>query len=302
MAKTIVTGGAGFIGSNLVDALVERGDEVVVIDNLSGGTKENINTEADFHQIDICDLEAIRPLFKDADLCFHLAAKPRVQFSIENPQETHNVNVTGTLNILEASREAGLSRVVFSSSSSIYGDQDIMPIVETMEANPKSPYGLHKYIGERYARVWSEVYSLQTVSLRYFNVYGPRQSAEGAYALVIAKFLEQVKQGQKMTITGDGEQTRDFTHIRDVVKANLFSAESDKVGSGEAINIGAGNNVSINKIAELIGGEIEYIPPRFEPKNTLADNQRARDLLGWEPQVSIEDGIKELKEMEGLSS
>ena len=300
--KCVVTGGAGFIGSHLVDALLKRGDEVLVVDDLSGGKKENLDPEAEFHQLDISDLKAIRPVFVDADICFHLAALPRVQFSIENPRETHNVNVNGTLNILEASRDAGLSKVVFSSSSSVYGDQDTMPLIESMEANPKSPYGLHKYIGERYARVWSEVYSLQTVSLRYFNVYGPRQSAEGAYALVIAKFLEQVKQGKKMTITGDGDQTRDFTHVSDVVQANLFAAESDKVGSGEVINIGAGNNTSINRVAELIGGEVEHIPPRFEPKNTLADNQRARDLLGWEPQVSIEDGIKELKEMEGLSS
>ncbi|MFA6339176.1 MAG: SDR family oxidoreductase [Candidatus Paceibacterota bacterium] len=298
--KIVVTGGAGFIGSNLTDALIDRGFEVHIIDNLSGGKKENLNPKAIFHEADICNIDDIKPVIQGADYVFHLAALPRVQHSIEFPKETHDVNVTGTLNVLTASNDAKVKKVIYSASSSAYGDQDKMPLVEDMKASPKSPYGLHKYIGELYCRLWSEVYGLSTVSLRYFNVYGPRQSNEGAYALVIAKFLKQRIEGKPMTITGDGEQTRDFTHVRDVVKANLLAMESEKVGKGEVINIGAGKKQSVNKIAQIIGGATEYVPARFEPKNSLADNSRAKELLGWIPEVKIEEGIKELKDLLGI--
>jgi UDP-glucose 4-epimerase len=298
--KVIVTGGAGFIGSNLTDTLVERGFDVHVIDNLVGGKKENVNKKAKLHVLDITDLDAIKPIFKGADAVFHLAALPRVQYSIEYPVETHEANITGTLNVLVASKEAGIKKVIYSASSSAYGDQPKLPLVEDMPAMPKSPYGLQKYIGELYCRVWSEVYKLPTVSLRYFNVYGPHGNPEGAYALVIAKFIEQRLRGEKMTITGDGEQTRDFTNVRDVVRANILAMESDKVGNGEVMNIGAGKNQSINRIAEIIGGEVEHIPERFEPKNTLADNSKAKELIGWIPEVSIEEGIAELKKLAGL--
>jgi UDP-glucose 4-epimerase len=294
MKKAIVTGGAGFIGSHVVDGLLEKGYEVHIIDNLSGGKRHNVNPNAIFHEKDIRNLDEIRPLFKGVDHVFHLAALPRVQYSIEHPQETNDVNTGGTLNVLIAAQEGGVKRVVYSASSSAYGDQPVMPLHEGMPANPKSPYGLQKYIGELYARVFSSVYNLPTVSLRYFNVYGPRFDAEGAYALVIGRFLKQKNEGKPMTITGDGNQTRDFTHVRDVVQANLLAAESPKVGKGEVINIGAGKNQSINAIADLIGGKIEYIPARLEPHDTLADNSKARELLGWIPQVSIEQGIKEL--------
>lgn len=298
MAKTIkkvlVTGGAGFIGSNLVDALIEQGYDVHIIDNLSGGKIENVNKKAKLHIKDITNLKDIEPLFKGVQYVFHLAALPRVQYSIEFPAETNMVNVTGTLNVLICSQKAGVKRVIYSASSSAYGDQKVLPLLETFKAMPKSPYGLQKYIGELYCKVWNDVYGLETVSLRYFNVYGHRNSAEGAYALVIAKFIEQKKRGEEMTITGSGKQTRDFTNVKDVARANILAMTSKKVGKGEVINIGAGRNVSINKVAQIIGGRVKYITARFEPKNTLADNSLAKKLLGWVPKVSLEEGIGEL--------
>lgn len=292
--KVIVTGGAGFIGSNLVDSLVEKGFDVHVIDNLIAGKKSNVNLKAKLHVVDITDLQKIKPLFKNTKFVFHLAALPRVQYSIDYPKETHKVNVTGLLNVLISAREANVSRVIYSASSSAYGDQKKLPLIETMPAMPKSPYGLHKYIGELYCSVWSQVYNLPTVSLRYFNVYGRRQDPSGAYPLVIGKFIKLKKEGKPMTITGDGKQTRDFTNVRDVVNANILAMKSRKVGNGEVINIGRGENCSVNKIAKIIGGPVKHIPARFEPKNTLADNRLAKKLLGWIPKVSIEDGIKEL--------
>ena len=296
-SKVLVTGGAGFIGSNLVDKLLAEGHQVVVVDDLSGGSRERVNPQAEFHQVSIVDFEQLRPLFTGIDYVFHLAALPRVPFSIEYPRETNEVNVTGTVNVLLAAKEAGVSKVIYSASSSAYGDQDSLPLVETMPAKPKSPYGLQKYIGEMYCRVFSEVYQLPTVCLRYFNVYGPRQNEAGAYALVIAKFLKQKRAGQPLTITGDGSQTRDFTSVHDVVRANLLAMQSDCV-RGEVFNIGAGRNFSVKQVAELIGGEIEYLPARLEPHDTLADNSLARTKLAWQPQVKLEDGIAELKSLE----
>ncbi len=292
--KVIVTGGAGFIGSNLTKALLEKGYEVHVIDDLSGGKRENVPAEVTFHEVSITDYNAIKDIFADTLYVFHLAALPRVQYSIEHPIETNDANVVGLVNVLTAAKQAGVKKVIYSASSSAYGDQDVLPLVETMEASPKSPYGLQKYIGELYCRLWSEVYKLPTVSLRYFNVYGPGQSSEGAYALVIAKFIKLKNEGKKLTITGDGTQTRDFTHVSDVVNANILAAESDNVEKGEVMNIGAGDNVTINKIAELIGGDIEYIEARLEPKDTKADFSKAKSLIGWEPKVNIEDGIRDL--------
>lgn len=292
--KVLVVGGAGFVGSHLTDKLVELGHEVHVLDNLSGGKQEQVNKEAIFHLADITKVEEIKPLFVGVDWVFHLAALPRVPYSIEHPLETNEANVTGTLNVLFAAKEAGVKKVIYSASSSAYGDQPTLPLVETMTAQPKSPYGLQKHIGELYARMFSLIYGLPTVSLRYFNVYGPRYNPEGAYALVIGKFIEQKKRGEPLTITGTGEQTRDFTNVKDVVRANILAAESDKVGKGEVINIGAGNNVSVNRVAELVGGQVVHIVARLEPQNSLADNRLAKELLGWSPEIKIEDGIKEL--------
>lgn len=300
LTKVVVVGGAGFIGSHITDALLERGFEVHVIDNLSGGNRKNVNAKAVFHKTDIRDLEDIKPVFKGAKFVFHLAALPRVQYSIEHPAETHEVNVTGTQNVLIAAHDGGVKRVVYSASSSAYGDQKTMPLVETMTPNPKSPYGLHKYVGEVYMRVWSAVYKLETVSLRYFNVYGPRMNPDGAYPLAIGKFFKLRQAGKPLTIWGDGMQTRDFTHVRDVVRANMLAAESDKVREGEVINIGAGKNFSINQVAKLIGGPTVYEPARLEPHDTLADNSLARKLLGWKPEVGLEEGIAELKKLYGL--
>ncbi len=298
--KVVVIGGAGFIGSHLTDALVKSGYEVHVIDNLTGGKHENINPKAVFHNSDIRQIEIIKPIIKGAKFVFHLAALPRVQYSIEHPVETNEVNVGGTLNVLIAAKEGGVKRVIYSASSSAYGDQKTLPLTETMSPNPKSPYGLQKYIGELYCKVWSAVHNLETVSLRYFNVYGPRMNPNGAYALAIGKFLKQRKAGDSLTIWGDGTQTRDFTHVRDVVRANLLAAESKKVGKGEVLNIGAGRNFSVNQLAKLIGGSVVHEPPRIEPHDTLADNSLARKLLGWKPEVTLEEGIAELKRLYGL--
>lgn len=291
----VVTGGAGFIGSHLATALLAEGYEVKIVDNLSGGKRGKVSEDALFFEQDVNDTAALARVMAGAEFVFHLAALPRVQYSIEHPIETNRANVDGTVSVLKAAQDTGVKRVIYSASSSTYGDQEIMPLVEDMPANPKSPYGLQKYIGELYCRLFSETYGLPTVSLRYFNVYGPGASADGAYALVIAKFLQQRAFGEPMTITGDGTQTRDFTHVRDVVRANMLAAHSKHVGKGEVINIGAGKNASVARIAELIGGSIEHIAPRLELHDTLADNTCARELLGWEPRVSLEDGIAELK-------
>jgi UDP-glucose 4-epimerase len=292
--KMIVVGGAGFIGSNITDALVKKGYEVHVVDNLVGGKRELVNEKATFHEVDIRNYEDVVSIIKGADTVFHLAALPRVQYSMENPIETNEVNIGGTVNVLTASQKSGVRRVVYSASSSAYGNQETMPLVETMPAKPLSPYGLQKYVGEQYCALFSEVYGLETVSLRYFNVYGKNQDPEGPYALVIGKFLKQKKEGIPLTITGSGKQTRDFTSVHDVVRANILASESKKVGKGEVINIGAGKNCSIHTLAKIIGGEIEYVEARIEPMHTLADISKAKKLLGWKPTVVLKEGIKEL--------
>lgn len=297
--KSIVTGGAGFIGSHIVDALVERGDEVHIIDNFSTGKREHLNPHAALHEKDIRDFEAIAPIFVGASRVFHCAALARVQPSIKDPRTSHDVNSKGTTNVLVAARDAGVSRLVYSASSSVYGDQDTLPLHEEMEARPMSPYALQKYTGELSCRLFSQIYGIETVSLRYFNVYGPRQTteADGAYATVIGIFLGQRAAGRPMTVVPDGTQSRDFTHVADVVRANLLAAESGKVGKGEVINIGTGKAYTINEVAEMIGGPTVWIEPRIEPKATLADITKAKTLLGWEPTVDFKQGIEELKKV-----
>ncbi|HLP86286.1 MAG TPA: NAD-dependent epimerase/dehydratase family protein [Candidatus Paceibacterota bacterium] len=298
--KIIVTGGAGFIGSHIVDALIQEGYEVHIVDNMSAGKESNVNKKAVFHKVDIRDKDSLIPIFKDIDYVFHEAAMPQVQYSIENPIETNENNVNGLLNVLEASRLNGIKRVVFASSCAIYGNQETLPIVESMEANPLSPYAVHKYVGEIYMKLYSEIYGVETVCLRYFNVYGSRQSADGAYASVIPKFIEFRKNNKPLIITGDGDQTRDFVNVKDVVSANILAMKSDKVGKGEIINIGTGGQYSVNQIAKLVGGEIEYIPPRVEPKFFQAGIKKANELLNWEPKVKLEEAVVELKNESGI--
>lgn len=292
--RAVVTGGAGFIGSHLVDALIEKGYVVDVIDSLIAGKKELVNSSARLHIKDIRNYEDILPIVAGADVVFHLAALPRVQSSIEDPLEYDAVNAGGTLNVLNAVKEGCAKKFIFSSSCSVYGDHETQPLGEALPARPLSPYALHKLIGEEYARLYNFLYGTKTLSLRYFNAYGPRLDPEGPYALVIGLLLRLRKEGKPLTVTGDGEQTRDFTHVRDIVLANILAGESDTVFAGQVINIGSGKEVSINQLAKQIGGEIAYIPARKEPRRTRADITKAKALLGWEPEVKFADGIAEL--------
>jgi UDP-glucose 4-epimerase len=292
--KAVVTGGAGFVGSHIADALAGLGYEVHIIDSLIAGKMENINPKAVFHKLDIADLEKISEAFAGADAVFHLAALPSVPYSIENPVETNKVNLAGTVNVLEAARRAKVRRVIFSSSSAVYGDQEKIPTDEESRANPQSPYGLQKLESEMNCALWSRLYGLETVSLRYFNIYGPRQNPDGAYASVIPKFIRQKKDGEPLTVAGDGKQTRDFINVRDVVRANILAMDSALAGRGEAINIGSGIGCSVNEIAGIIGEPKIRIEPRIEIKDSLASISRAEKLLGWKPEIRIEDGIKEI--------
>lgn len=300
--RYLVTGGAGFIGSHLVDALVADGHEVSVIDNFATGKKENLNPKAKFFEKDIVKLDDIKPLFEGIDGVFHLAALPRIQTAIKDPLPAHHANATGTLNVLSAAKEAGVKRLVYSGSSSVYGTQKEAPFREDMMPNPLNPYAVQKLIGEMYCRNFSELYGFPTVILRYFNVYGPREILEGAYATVIGIFRNQLQRGQPMTIVADGnKKTRDFTHVRDVVRANILAMQSSKVGKAEIINIGTGKNYTITQLAEMFNGPINVIPPRpGETVITLADNWRAKELIGWEPTIDLKDGVAELKKLHNL--
>ena len=302
MQKTfLVTGGAGFIGTNLVSALLEKGYTVKVVDDLTAGNKNRLPAAADFYQEDIRNTDALAEIFSGVDIVVHLAALPRVQFSIEEPVMVHDVNVNGTLSVLEAAKRAQVKRVVFAATSAAYGDQEVLPLSIDLPVAPKSPYALHKYIGEEYMRLWSQLFSIETVSLRFFNVYGPHLDPDGAYALVIGRFLKLAKDGQALSITGDGEQTRDFVHVLDVAEAITLAGLSDTVGKGEVLNVGSGKETSINTLAKMIGGDVVYVAPRFEPKHTLADISQTKTLLGWEPKVGLEEGIASLKKEFGLN-
>lgn len=293
--KVLVTGGAGFIGSNLTDKLIELGHSVVVIDNLSTGKLDNINPKAEFINKCLTNLEEDFLVGRKIDVVFHLAALARVQPSIKDPINFNEHNVTATLKLLYASYKAKVKRVVYSASSSAYGDATTFPTPETHPINPLSPYGLQKLIGEQYCKVFSEVYGLDTCSLRYFNIYGERMNLDGAYCLAIGIFAKQMLEGKPLTITNDGNQRRDFTYVQDVVDANILAATLDTPLKGEVFNIGNGNNYSINEVADMLGGTKTYGVKVLEPFQTLADNTKAREILGWDPKGDLPKWIIQYK-------
>ena len=299
--KCVVTGGCGFIGSHLVDALVARGDEVTALDDFSTGDRGFLNPAATLVEGSVTDAALLRSVLRDAGAVFHTAAMASVPLSVDDPAGTHEVNATGTLNVLQAAREGGVGRVVFSSSSSVYGEQDSPIMREDMTPRPLSPYGLQKLIGEQYGGMFAQLFGMRVVSLRYFNVYGPRQPAGGAYALVVPQFLNLRAAGQPLTVYGDGRQTRSYVHVDDVVRANLLAADADlPAGEGVVLNIGSGEETSVNEIAALIGGTVEHIIPNprgaFEEQRKCADHSRAGALIGWAPRIAFAEGLRTVLE------
>jgi len=291
----LVTGGAGFIGSHLVERLLASGERVVVVDNYSTGRPANLahlanNPNLRVHEADVCDGAAIAPLFSNVDRVFHLAALADIVPSIQMPVQYHRSNVDGTFAVLEAARAAGVRRLVYAASSSCYGIPDQYPTPETAEARPQYPYALTKYVGEQYVMHWARVYKLPCVSLRLFNVYGPRSRTSGTYGAVFGVFLAQKLAGKPFTVVSDGTQTRDFTFVTDVADAFIKAAQSDL--SGEIMNVGSGNHYSVNRLVELLGGDKVHIPKRpGEPDCTFADIRKIKTLLGWEPRIRFEDGV-----------
>lgn len=285
MIKCLVTGGAGFVGSHVVDALLEQGHQVTVLDNLSTGDVENIDDRAIFINGDIRDYQPT----KEYDVIFHLASLARIQPSIENPKESHDVNLTGTLNVLQWATQMQ-AKVIFSSSSSIYSDK-ALPQKETSPVDVKNPYTAQKWMCEQYLELFNKLYGLDYVILRYFNVFGERQILDGAYAAVVGIFLYQKIEKGVLTLSGDGKQRRDFTYVKDVARANLMAMDWPK----GAYNIGTAKNYSMNQLAKKIGGKINYYPrPDGEVEKTLADNRKAK-RMGWKPSVNIMEWLDETK-------
>ena len=291
MQKAIVTGGAGFIGSHLVDELIKQGVEVTILDNLSTGKKENINPKAEFIECDIFKdtYGDLIFLLNGADTVFHLAAKTTVQESIEKPSLYNNINVVGTLNLLEAAAAMKVKRFIFSSSSSVYGNAKV-PTSEDHPLNPISPYALNKLIGEQYCKLYSEIYNIDTVCLRYFNVYGDRMNNEG-YKLVFPIFKEQILNNKPLTINNNGEQRRDFIHVNDVVRANILVAKHSNNFNGDIYNVGNGKNYSINEIADMFGGEKQYGNQVIEPFETLAETAKIDLDLNFQPKKDLKQWI-----------
>ncbi len=299
--KVIVTGGAGFIGSHLAEELAERDYQLIILDDLSTGKMENIEQllkrdNVRFVQGSVTNLHLLQGLSQNVDYVFHQAAIPSVPRSIRNPKASHSVNITGTLNVLLAARDSGVKKVIYASSSSVYGDTPTLPKVEDMVPNPQSPYALTKLVGEYYCNIFHQIYDLPTICLRYFNVYGPGQDPNSQYAAVIPLFVTRVLQNKPPIIYGDGEQTRDFTFIKDVVRANILAAEGDAYG---VFNIGVGRSISINELAELViklmGGDIKPIRQELRPgdvRYSLADITRAK-TFGYAPKHALEEGLRE---------
>lgn len=298
--RAAVSGGAGFIGSHLVQRLLSDGQDVLVFDDFSTGRMENLAhvKETDgltVHQVDVSAHTALGPLFDGVDWVFHLAALADIVPSVQCPLAYHRPNVDGTMTVLEAARRAGVKRFIYAASSSCYGIPDECPTPETAPIRPMYPYALTKWVGEQYVLHWSHVYRLPCVSLRLFNVYGPRARTSGAYGAVFGVFLAQKLAGKPFTVVGDGTQTRDFTFVTDVVDAFVRAAESDV--EGDVFNVGSGSTYSVNHLIGLLGGEVVHVPKRpGEPDCTLADIRKIRRVLGWEPKVRFEDGVRAMLE------
>ncbi|HNW58483.1 MAG TPA: SDR family oxidoreductase [bacterium] len=305
MATYLVTGGAGFIGSHIVETLLQRGETVRVLDNFSTGKRENIKPFLDkieFFEGDVRSYHIVRDAVDGSDFVLHQAALPSVPRSVKDPITSNEVNVVGTLNILDAARDAKVKRLIYASSSSIYGDLETLPKTEDMLPKPLSPYAVAKLAGEKYCQVFTKIYGLETVSLRYFNVFGPRQDPFSQYSAVIPKFIEMIRNGQQPLVYGDGEQSRDFTYVANVVHANLLACEEGlEELPGEVFNIACGKRITINVliqyINELLGTQVEvqYAQPRAgDVKHSLANIGKARQFLGYEPKIEFRKGLEKV--------
>jgi len=298
--KCVVTGGCGFIGSHLVDRLIHLGQQVVAVDDNSTGSISRLNPRACLVEGSVTDMDLLVAVTRGADWVFHTAAWARIERSVEDPVGTHHVNVTGTLTVLQAAHLNGVRKVVNSSSSSVYGDQGPHHVMrEGMKPNPRSPYAAQKLMGEQYAEMYARLFGLEVTSLRYFNVYGSRQPADGAYVLLIPKFLELRRRHKPLTVYGDGNQTRGYTHVSDVVEANILAATTSlPPGQHTVLNIGPREETSVNEIAAIIGGPVKHIIPNprgdFEERRKSADNSKAKAVIGWEPRVTFTDGMRDL--------
>lgn len=298
--KALVTGGAGFIGSHLVDLLLSEGHSVVVLDDLSGGWLKNLEKSKDnenlfFHNVDIASDEDFQQYFQGVDWVFHFAAKSDIVPSIENPKEYYKTNVDGTFNILEAAKSAKVKRFIYAASSSCYGIAEEYPTLETSKLSPEYPYALTKKMGEDLVMHWAKLYDLPAISLRLFNVYGPRARTTGAYGAVFGVFLKQKLQNKPFTVVGDGFQSRDFTYVTDVARAFYAAAKSNI--SNEIFNVGSGGHYTVNELVNILGGDVTYIPKRpGEPDITFADTTKILKSLDWHPQISFQKGVKILLE------
>jgi nucleoside-diphosphate-sugar epimerase len=299
--RYVVTGGAGFIGSNIVDEILRRGHSATVLDDFSGGKDENLSSAAGRIEVvraSITDLDAVRKASRGADFVIHLAARASVPRSVIDPLETNRINVDGTLNVLVAARDAGVRRVVFAASSSAYGETPTLPKIESMPPDPISPYGVSKLVGEMYARVFGIVYGLENVSLRYFNVFGPRQDPSSQYSGVLSRFMLAVIRGQSPLVYGDGEQSRDFTYVANVVDATLRACEAPGASS-KVFNVGTGERTTLNQVLSLLGKiagrhlHAKYESPRAgDIRDSQADISSGRKILGYEPRVDFELGLQ----------
>jgi UDP-glucose 4-epimerase len=298
--RSLVTGGAGFIGSHLVDRLLADGQDVIALDNLSVGRERNLasalqHAACTFRRVDVRDREALTDCFEGVDTVYHLAALADIVPSIENPAAYFTSNVDGTFNVVEAARAAGVGRLVYAASSSCYGIPDVYPTAEDAAIRPQYPYALTKYLGEQIALHWGSVYDIPTVSLRFFNVFGPRARTSGTYGAVFGVFLAQKLNGKPFTVVGDGTQTRDFTFVTDIIEGVVTAANSGL--RDEVFNLGSGGTYSVNELCRLLGGPVLNIPKRpGEPDCTFADTSKVQRMLGWQPRTSFEDGVRVMLE------